>query len=154
MSHSLYLAIGAGMKFVASDINEISKMKSYCWCNWDDAYALAVSVRNMSFIAAYEENFKAKPFFAAGVTPVDSRGYTHRTSERARERLTIRSNLHIDGQPGEVTSITNDRVVIVLRECGEKMPRRILKLTHDDCRERWPAPKKKKATKEESEVAE
>ena len=153
MLDAFYLVIGSHMPLIAEDFKHIfNHFLPYYWIGadgWENAYALAVSCSNTGVISAIEEYLVRKPFFGNNVTPIDSRGYTHRTSERARERLTKRTKVHIDGQPGEVTSISNERIIITLRDCGKEHPRRTLKLTHEQVLELWPAPKKKKAPKPE-----
>jgi hypothetical protein len=155
MSRALQLVIGSHMSITVEDFKHISShYRPAYWLGehgWEYPYALAVSCDNTGFAIALEEYLGRKPFFGNKITPVDSRGYTHRTSECARERLTKWTQVHIDGQPGEVTSISNERIIITLRDCGEKYPRRVLKLTHEQVLAHWPAPKKKKKSKESDE---
>lgn len=152
MLYALRLAIGSHMRFTAGDIAYCEKhFRVGCWLGehwWEYPYALAVSVENSTFIEALEEHQNREPFFANKVEPVGSEGFTHRTGERARCRLTLRSRVIAGGRPGEVSSITKEQVVVVLREYA-LMKRSILKLTHDACRELWPAPKKAKKDKPE-----
>ncbi len=153
MLYALRLGIGSHLEFRPEDI-AFAEENFRCgyWLGedrWEYPYALAVSVENRSFIEAIESHLKREAFFGNRVTPMGSEGFTHvRPGERARCRLSLRCGVIAYGRPGEVSSINNERVVVVLREYG-KNERRILKLSHDDCRELWPAPNKPKKTAEE-----
>ena len=140
MADAVVLAIGAMLKFSPKDFEIITgTMRSGYWSNWEYWYALAISIGNRSYIEAFEKFNERKPFFANQVLPVASRGFTHMTGRRARERLAVGSE--VEGY-GEVTSMTNERVVITMR--GEA--RKIHQFTHDDLRRLFPA--SKKATRE------
>lgn len=147
MLYALRLGIGSHLEFTAADIAFAeSNFRTGYWLGehgWEYPYALAVSVENTSFIQAFEEHAKREPFFANKVDPLGSEGFTHLTGNRARCRLTLECAVIVGDRPGRVSSITNERVVIVLREFRDQK-RSILKLSHDACRKLWPAPKKVK----------
>lgn len=153
MADALRLAIGANLRFHPKDFEIMNgTMRSGYWIGengYEWFYALAISVGNKSFIEAFEYCYQRKPFFANKVRPVGSQGYTHLTSTRARERLGIGSE--IEGY-GEVTSITNERVVVVSRPLPGKSGTRRYKWTHDQLKELFPAPKKPKKVKTEEVV--
>ena len=137
MQCAMVLAIGANLEFSPRDFGVIIEtMGSGYWSRWDDWYALAISVGNRSFIAAYEAYQNWEPFLANRVRPVFSREFTHMTGTRARERLAI--GFDVEGY-GEVTSINRVRVVVTSRH-----PRKIHRFTHDDLKRLFPAPKKAK----------
>lgn len=149
MSYALRLAIGAHLKFDVAAFEAIDAMRSSYWMGehgWEPRYALAIVVENKSFIEAFEEWTGRKPFRANHVNFGfnGSDGFRHRTTFRTRERLAL--GFTVGHDRAEVTSISNERVVLTTRKIGG---RTIQKLTHEQLAELYPAPKKSKAQKEE-----
>lgn len=147
MAKSLYLAIGAQLHFVASDLEAIdAQMRSGYWLGehrWEYPYAFAITVGNQSFIEAFEEYTQRKPFFANNVTPgVDHHGYLHSMSARQRERLALGSQ--VGSWLCKVTSIQQDHVVLTSYEDAQKSGRKVQKLTREQLAELYPAPRRQK----------
>lgn len=129
MLYALRLGIGSHLNFTAADIAYCEQNFHTCYwlgeSGWEYPYGLAVAVENRSFIEAIEEH-------------------------KDRERLALNFDVILEGRSGRVSSLTNERVVIVLNECGE-LKRSVRKLTHDCCHELWPPKKKKPKAEKETE---
>jgi hypothetical protein len=155
LNHSMYtateLAIGAKLHWLPSDFDYISaNFRPGYWLGelvWEPMYSLAVWTDGDSFIKAFETAKKREPFFANEVCGANWRigasHYVHASSShRQRGRIAWRSEVWLGGRRFECTSITNERVVLTSRDAKGK--RTIKKLSHEDCRRLWPAPKKPK----------
>lgn len=152
MSDALNLAIGAKLEWEPADLRTIEQtMRPSYWMGehgWERFYALAVWTDGASFIKAFEAFSGRKPFIANGVDGGDGGGYVHANSTHSkRGRIALRSDVWIDGERFECTSITSNRIVLTSRPRDGKK-RTIKKLTHEDCAKLWPSPKKAKPTKE------
>lgn len=148
MSDAVKLAIGAKLEWSPSDFKFISdNFRPGYWLGehmWECSYALAVWTDNADFIKAYEAYSSRKPFIANCVSSHgQAEGYAHANSQnRQRGRIALWSEVWIDGLRFECTSISNDRVILTSRPTKGK--RTIKKLSVEDCKTLWPAPKKKK----------
>jgi hypothetical protein len=152
MRDAAKLAVGAKLEWAPGDFDHIGeKFRAYRWLGergWEWLYAMAVWLDNSSFIQAYEEATKRRPFIANDVSAHGySEGYAHANSQhRQRGRIALGSEVRLHGVRFECTSINNERVVLTSRTGEGK--RTIKKLTPEDCKALWPAPKKLKAAKE------
>lgn len=146
LSDAVQLAIGSGLTFDITDWEPLAHPPSYrsvaplACLGGERAYALAITVGNMSFIRMFEEGMKRHPFFANKVDMLSS-GYTHGTPSVQRSRLAVGFAVRLEDRRAEVTSMTNERAVLVAyRYEGQRaIPERRWILTPDDCRERWTA---------------
>lgn len=145
MLNALSLAIGARMSFAAEDLEEISStMRPGYWLTgngWEWAYGHAISCGNQSFIEAFEEWKKRKPFFANDVTGYRSE-YTHGAWSRKRGRLAILFTVGDHLQ--KVTSITNERVIICQYKPDSRTPLLRYRYNHEELAKRYPAPNRRK----------
>lgn len=150
MMSAAKLAVGAKLEWEPKDFAHIGeKFRAGRWLGkngWERLYAMAVWLDNASFIKAFEEATKRRPFIANDVSAHGySESYAHHNSQsRQRGRIALGSEVRVDGARFECTSITNERVVLTSREVDGK--RTIKKLTPEDCKALWPAPKKAKKT--------
>jgi len=144
MSEALRLAICTGMEWNVDALLEVAKMETSKWLGehlWEWPYAMAVAVDNSSFLLAFEAWTGRRPFWANDVRyeTYHTHGYLHISDvRRQRGRLCLRAMAMLNGRRWEVTSITNDRVVLV---ADDFKGRNVLKLTPEQCREKWPTKK-------------
>lgn len=143
------LAVGAKLEWAAKDFDYIAaNYRPHYWLGehmWERVYSLAVWTDGTSFIKAYEAWMKRKPFFANDVSAHgQAQGYAHANSQnRQRGRIALNSEVWIDGLRYECTTIEQEKIILVSRP-GNGKKKKILKLSHAHCLERWPAPKKPK----------
>jgi len=141
MSEALRLAICTGMEWDKAALLAVDKMKPDKWMGvrlWEWPYAQACATDNTSFLLAFEAWTGRRPFLANDVRyeTYHPHGYLHISDvRRQRGRLCLRAMAMLNGRRWEVTSITNDRIVLV---ASDKRGRSLLKLTPEDCRKRWP----------------
>jgi hypothetical protein len=142
------LSVGAKLEWKPGDFAHADeKFRAGYWLGehgWEPLYAMAIWLDNASFIKAYEQATKRRPFIANDVSAYgQSSGYAHANGQhRQRGRIALRSEVWIDNVRYECTSIDNERVVLTSRSDAKK--RTIKKLTPEDCKALWPAPKKAK----------
>ena len=148
MWRAVMLAIGAKMTWAKEDFSYIHKsFRPAYWLGehgWEHPYALAVWIDNTSFIKAYEAFSGRKPFIANDLSACNQgEGFIHATLQsRKRGRVALGTEVMLDKVVYKCTAITNERIVLTLRTRDDKAPRRIIKVTPEECAQRWPAPHK------------
>lgn len=153
MVEALRLAIGSGLKFSAENFQE--HFPRFRWERWVGAstewiYTEAIICGNESCWKAYEDWKRRDPYFANEVG-LNANGipYIHAQSVyRKRERLAVGLHFQFDGRRWYVTSFDDSsgvvRVAAYPGDCQRGKPDKLMKLTHDQLSEIFPAPKKYK----------
>lgn len=151
MRDALRLVVCADMGLSADDFATIyGKFRGGYWMGENDewVYSLAVAMENKEVIAAYEAVKNRKPFVANDVR-IDEGGYLHASSvNRSRGRLVVGAETAIEGKRWHVTGFDDaaGKVRLANYKAGyrEGKPDKLRSLTHDQCAELFPAPKKTK----------
>lgn len=165
INHSMYtalsLAIGAGLKFDASDFDYIYKAPSYgdggfnggYWVGAEDEwiYSMAIENGNSSAWTAWEERKNRKPFFANDVEGRRwSSGYLHTNQMQSKRcRLAVGFSFPLDNRRWFVTGFDDKagilRAALYERNVQEGKPKKLRKFSHEEIASLFPAPKKDKA---------
>jgi hypothetical protein len=156
MRSALRLAIGSGLRFEAKDFTYMAS--NFRWHYWvgestEWIYTNAILDGNEWAVGAYERWKGRVPFRANNVESGYHGGFIHRSSvARQRERLAVSLSFPYEDTRAWVTAFHDEgdgliRAAVYRKQHAEGKPIKLLKLSHIQIAQMFPAPKKTKPKK-------